>query len=151
MRGFLIGLLLIAALFGVGYYMGWFDVSRVGAGGKGGIVVTWDKEKLQHDLLPSAKDKLEQPPDKPGVAAPAGKNIEGAIRTLDTARALVGIQASPGAGKDEVVLQLTPETRIKVDGDNAKTADLKIGDRARAVYVVRDAANVAESLTVTRK
>lgn len=138
MRGFLIGLLLIAALFGVGYYLGWFEIGSSTAGDdkEKKFSVTFNAGKAKEDLR-AAKDKI------------TGKSVEGAIRTIDPAQSLVGIEAS--AGKDEVMLQVNGDTKIKLDGEPAKLGDLKAGDRARASYVVRDAANVAESLTVTRK
>ena len=43
-------LFLAVAVAGIGYWQGWFSVEKTTTpDGKGGVIVTVDKEKIQHD------------------------------------------------------------------------------------------------------
>jgi preprotein translocase subunit SecF len=61
--------LVVVAVVGLGFYLGWFSVASDGADGKGHITLTVDKEKIQedkektmdkvHDLGHQGKDKAK--------------------------------------------------------------------------------------------
>jgi cell division protein FtsX len=60
MRGFFIVLVvLVAAVIGVGFYQGWFAFSSDTAGSKTNVTVTVDKEKIEQDKE-KATEKVQE-------------------------------------------------------------------------------------------
>jgi hypothetical protein len=55
--------LVAIALGALGYYLGWFQVTRTDADGKPGVTVTVDKDKVHQDQE-RAKEKASQLKDK---------------------------------------------------------------------------------------
>jgi hypothetical protein len=64
MRRFLMLVVLVVIAVGaLGYYLGWFHVTRTDADGKPGVTVTVDKDKVHQDEQ-RAREKATQMKDK---------------------------------------------------------------------------------------
>jgi len=62
-RLFTLIVLVVIAVAALGYYLGWFQVTRTDADGKPGVTVTVDKDKVHQDEQ-RAKEKASQLKDK---------------------------------------------------------------------------------------
>ncbi|MEZ5964567.1 MAG: hypothetical protein R3F56_12030 [Planctomycetota bacterium] len=57
-RLFFVLLIILVGTVGLGYYRGWFGVSTAEAGGKKGLVLTWNADKVKADMA-QAGSKLK--------------------------------------------------------------------------------------------
>ena len=55
--------LVVIAVAALGYYLGWFQITRTDADGKPGVTVTVDKDKVHEDQQ-RAREKASQLKDK---------------------------------------------------------------------------------------
>jgi hypothetical protein len=62
-RLFTLVVLVVIAVAALGYYLGWFQVTRTDADGKPGVTVTVDKDKIHEDQQ-RAREKASQLKDK---------------------------------------------------------------------------------------
>jgi hypothetical protein len=75
------------------------------------------------------------------------KSLDGTVRAVD--KEAKAIRVSNGLlGLGDTTLQVTDQTRIRIQGREGSVADLKEGDRIRASYMEREGINVAQTIEV---
>lgn len=74
MRPFIVLVLIIAGIVGLGLWRGWFRVSSEGSGGTPAVTVTVDKDKFEQDkddAVDKAQDLGQQAKDQAATPAKA--------------------------------------------------------------------------------
>jgi hypothetical protein len=140
MKKFLFLLLLLVVVLGFGYMRGWFGTSTVDAGGKSGIVLTWNKDKFKADMS-AAGGKIKQMSQaavdkvkgKAKTVSTTESELEGKIISVDVANHIVTIESNG----DSIPLTVFDTAGIEqLNGKTVRVVLEKTGDS----YVVREIA-----------
>lgn len=139
-RLFVLVLLLLVGTLGFGFLRGWFGATTADAGGKTGLVFTWNKDKFAADMSTAggklkamsqaAVDKIK---GKAKVVSTTESELEGKVTGVDVANHTVTID-SDGQSIPLTVLDTTGITEL-----NGKMVRVKLEKTADS-YVVREIA-----------
>jgi Cu/Ag efflux protein CusF len=103
-------------------------------------------------IAPAMAQQQPSPaPARPAPGAPATqettKEVEGTVKKVDPGTKSVQISAGL-LGIFGATLELTEETRIRVEGKQGSLADIREGAKVKASYETRDGKNVAKAMDV---
>lgn len=149
---------LIIIVAAVGYYRGWFSISRAGerGGDRVSVGVLLDKAKAKSDLS-SAGEKLQRLAERGKEGGGAGPDA-GEKAAGETARAsgkIVDVDASgcitiATPDGTHLPVDVPNVAEVTVDGRDAAPAAMKPGDQVVVHYRVAEGKNIATELSVTR-
>lgn len=143
--------LVVLVLAGVGYVRGWYSFGTVEAGGKTGVTVEIDRDKIGKDTA-AAADKLaalsaEAAEKIRGLAtksADGTSTVEGSVVAVDVAGRSVRLDAGDAA----VDLRVPAGAAIVRDGADVTLADLETGTRVRVTVGQQDSSLRVERIEV---
>jgi hypothetical protein len=75
------------------------------------------------------------------------KTVEGKLQTLDVQKGRLTIKTGQQEG---VMIRLTKDSKVRIDGKPGKLDDLKVGDVLTVTYEVRQDGNVAQRVVLNR-
>ncbi len=95
---------------------------------------------------PAPPSGLQAP--EPASTVPDEKLIDGPVKGVDSMASTVRVGWF--LGLLSTTLEVTPGTRIAVEGATASLQDIREGDRVKAAYETQEGRNVAKSIEVTQ-
>jgi hypothetical protein len=139
----------LIAVFAVGWYLDWFQVAKTDNGSsKTEVSVAVNKEKIKQDVN-TAEKKVEELADKAKSKvqspSPSGDTIKGTIASVDMATKTVMVMT---AEKQGVPVEIRPDTRIRIGDRDGQLSDLSAGQSVTCVQAMKDGKAVCTSLTV---
>lgn len=154
MKGFVIVVALVgAAVVGIGFYQGWFQVGSENAKGKSNVTLSVDKDKIKEDSKTAVakvedvghqiKDKVEGTTEKNRVEATQEKSMDGTVVSVSADK----LTMTNKEGKEHSHA-LAANVKVTCDGKACTVADLRAGMRIRvtADTTERQAATRIEAL-----
>ena len=130
--GFLFIVVLIVAA--IGFFQGWFSVRTTHAGGKTGVELEVDKDKMTNDTK-AAADQVGRLGTKAAEAVkslgrkvgPKESELEGSITAIDAAARNITVTT----GRTSMELHVPPEVPVTREGAAVGFDDLHTGNRVR--------------------
>jgi hypothetical protein len=147
----LLGLLvlLLGLALGGAYYLGWLDVAVSHPGdSQTRMSVSVDREKIRHDT-DAVAEKTRAATKKVQESLPAAKarTLTGTLRDVDEAQKSFRVTT---ATNESVTVHTTADTKITLNGQEARLTDLKPGDPLSAEVESKDDALTARTVSVER-
>jgi hypothetical protein len=143
---------LLALAIGLGFYLGWFNVSlqrNAPDDKKVTLGVEVDKEKIKQDT--QAVEKQAK-----GIGKTVTEKVQGLTKGETVKGTVVKVEAAEQrftmmtGDRKELTITMGPASKIRLKEAELHLTDLKAGDVVSVVYKVTDGKNVAESVTVER-
>jgi hypothetical protein len=78
---------------------------------------------------------------------PEIKTVEGKLQALDVQKGRLTIKTGQQQG---VMIRLTKDSKVRIDGRPGKLDDLKVGDVLTVTYEIRQDGNVAQRVVLNR-
>lgn len=157
---------LIVLVAGLGYYRGWFSISRTDAPGSDdvGVGVSIDRSKAKGDVaqageklrdltrrgkeeIKSAAGSDERPSSSDEMPAEGVATAAGKIVSIEPAGSLT-VETDDGRS---LQIEVPVAAGVTVDGRDATTAALRSGDQIVVHYESAEGKNVARDLSVTTR
>jgi hypothetical protein len=148
MRVLLVVVLIAAVLVGVGFYMGWLNLSWTGNGQDlRDLRVGLDKDKFKSDMQKAghAAAKAGEAVNDKLHAAVGTPTVRGTVKDVTMSPERITVDA---ADKKTVTAEVTDQTSIKVGERKAALEDLKPGMPVLMECNVKDGQYTARSITV---
>lgn len=131
---FLVLVVVVVGIVGLGFYQGWFHIGSDKADGKSNVTLTVDKDKFQEDRK-TAQEKVQevgrQLKDK--VTGPSELSMDGTVVSVSADK----LTMTNKEGKEHSHT-LAANVKVTCDGKTCTAADLKTGMRIRVTTDTAD-------------
>ncbi|MGE3805785.1 MAG: hypothetical protein AB7K24_14010 [Gemmataceae bacterium] len=141
-------LVVVALVAGLGFYLGWFDVSRQSGNDRTDITLQINKDKVKEDTnkaVESAKETGRK--IKEGAQQlVSGKSVTGTVASVD---AVAGTMSVDTGAAEPVKFTMMPETKVKTDTEAKSMDDLSPEQKVTVAYHEdKNGARIADTITI---